>query len=103
MILNIKQPAILRQFSNKTNPFKRSRKTSSPFQVSFKILKVATNGLNCNIVLKHKHNHFINSLEALSFEMPSEEVRKEVNSLFWNNLNTFASIQRILPNLKKDW
>ena len=61
------------------NPFKRFRNTSCPFQVTFKVLKVATNGFTWNIVLEHKHNHPINSLEALSFEMLSEEVRKEAN------------------------
>ena len=58
------------------NPFKRFRNTNCPFQVTFKVLKVATNGFTCNIVLEHRHNDPINSLEALSFKMLSEEVKK---------------------------
>ena len=52
------------------NPFKRFRNNSCPFQVTFKFLKVATNGFTCNIVLEHRHNH----LEALSFKILSEEL-----------------------------
>ena len=59
-----------------------------------KVLKVETNGFTCNIVHEQRHNHPINSLEALSFKMLSEEVRKEMNSLFLNN--------EFLLNLKKD-
>ena len=54
--------------------------------MTFKVLKVATNGFTCNIELEHRHNHPINYLEASSFKMLSEEVRKEVKSLFLNNL-----------------
>ena len=59
------------------SPFKRFRNTSFQFQVTFKVLNVATNSFTCNIVLKYRHNHPINSLEALSFKMLSEKVRKE--------------------------
>ena len=62
--------------------------------MTFKVLKVATNGFTRNTVLDHRHNHPINSLEALSFKALSEKVRKEVNSLF---LNT----QRILAKFEK--
>ena len=83
------------------NPFKRFRNASYSFQVTFKILKVATNGFTCNILLEHRHNHPINSLEALSFKMLSEEVRKEVNSVFLNNLTPSQAHNKFLLNLKK--
>ena len=68
------------------NPFKRFRNTNCSFHLTFKVLKVVTNGFTCNILLEHRHNNPINSLEALSFKMLSEEVREEVTSLFLNNL-----------------
>ena len=68
------------------NPLKRFRNTSCQFQMYFKVRKAAINGFSCYIVLVHRHNHPVNSLEALSFIMPSDEVRKEINSLFSTGL-----------------
>ena len=69
----------------------------------FKVLKVATKCFICNIVLKNGHNQSINSLEAFSFKMLSEEGRIVVNSLFWNNLALSQAHNKFLLNLKKDW
>ena len=93
----MKEPGILRQFSEQ-NPFIRFGNTSCSFQMTIKVLKIATNGFTCNIVLEHRHNHHINSLEVLSFKMLSDEARKEVNSLFLNNLTP----SQVLLNLKMD-
>ena len=70
--------------------------------MTFKVLKVATNGFTCNIVLKRRQNHPINSLEALSFKILSEEVRKKVNSLLMNNLTPSQGYNEFLLNLRKD-
>ena len=56
----------------------RLRNTSCTFQETFKVLKVATNGFICNIALEHRDDHLIYSLEALSFQMLSEERGKFV-------------------------
>ena len=69
----------------------------------FKVLKVATKGFICNIVLKNRHNQSINSLEAFSFKIFSEEGRIVVNSLFWNNLALSQAHNKFLLNLKKGW
>ena len=53
-------------------------------------------------MLEHRHNHAINSLDALSFKMLSDEVRKEVNSLFLNNLTPSQVHNEFLLNLRKD-
>ena len=49
------------------------------------------------------HKLPINSFEALSFKMLSEEVRKEANSLFLNNLIPSQACNKFLQNLKKDY
>ena len=46
------------------------------------------------------HKLPINSFEALSFKMLSDEVKKEANSLFLNNL---IPCNKFLQNLKKDY
>lgn len=46
------------------------------------------------------HKLPINSFEALSFKMVSDEVKKEANSLFLNNL---IPCNKFLQNLKKDY
>ena len=69
----------------------------------FKVLKVATKGFICNIVLKNGHNQSINSLEAFSFKMLSGEGKIVVNSLFWNSLALSQAYNKFLLNLKKDW
>lgn len=53
-------------------------------------------------MLEHRHNHHINSLEVLSFKMLSDEARKEVNSLFLNNLTPSQAYNTYLLNLEKD-
>ena len=84
------------------NPFKRFRSTSCPFQVVFKVLKVATNAFTCHAVLKHRHNHLINSLEALNFKILSEGVREKVELLFLNNLPPSQAYNDVLLSLKTD-
>ena len=53
-------------------------------------------------MLERRHNHAINSLEAMSFKILSDEVRKEVNSLFLNNLTRSQANNEFLLNLKTD-
>ena len=49
-----------------------------------------------------RHDHSINSLEALNFKILSDEVRKEANSLVLNNLTPSQAYKEFLLNLKKD-
>ena len=49
------------------------------------------------------HKLPINYFEALSFKMLSDEVRKEANSLFLNNLIPSQACNEFLQNLKKDY
>ena len=70
--------------------------------MTFKVVKVATNDFTCNIELEHRHNYAINSLEALSFNILLDEVRKEVNPLFLNNLTPSQKYNEFFLNLKKD-
>ena len=69
----------------------------------FKVGKAAINGFSCYIVLEHRDNHPVNSLEALSLKMLSDdEVRKEINSLFSTGLTPSQAYNEFLMNMKKD-
>ena len=83
-------------------PFKRFRNTFCPFQIVFKDFKVPLNGFCCNINLEHTHNHPINSLEALSFKMLTEEVKNEVLSLFATGLTPSQAHKGFLRRLMDD-
>ena len=61
----------------------RFRNTFCKFQATF---KVPLNQFCSNIDLDHTHNHPINSLEALSFKMLTEEVKNKVLSLLATGL-----------------
>jgi len=50
------------------------------------VYKLAVNVFSCNIVLEHTHNHPVNSLEALSFKIIPDHVKKEIVSLFSTGL-----------------
>ena len=62
-----------------------------PFQKTFKVLKDNVNTFSCNVFIEHCHNHAVNYLEALSFEMLSTEIKIEIGGtiFFWfNSQNT---------------
>ena len=50
-----------------------------------KVFKDVIDALTSNIGLEHRYNHLINSLESFDFKMVSNEVKREVSSLFANS------------------
>lgn len=75
MIRGTRTQVIQRKFQKK-NSFKRFINTKCPFQMAIKVYKDVTDAFTCNIELKHRHNHPINSLETFSYKTVSDEVIK---------------------------
>ena len=49
------------------------------------VFKDVINALTSNVGLEHRYNHLINSLESFDFKMVSNEVKREVSSLYANS------------------
>ena len=70
--------------------------------MTFKVLKVPLNGFSCNVNLKHTHNHPINSFEALSFKMLTEEAKNEFLSSSATGLTPSQAYKEFLRRLMDD-
>ena len=70
------------------NPGKRFRNTYCPFQLSFKVKKcVVDEEHSCNILLEYKHNHPVNSLEAVSFRSLDQQVKETICTMFESGMS----------------
>ena len=84
-------------------PTKRFRNTYCPFQMSIKIPKIVEDPqLCCSIVLEHKHNHAVNSLQALSFKSISQETVDSITALFESGMTASQAYAEFLRDLRNN-
>ena len=60
------------------------------------------NTFSCNVFIEHCDNHAADSLEALSFKMPSTEIKMEIEALFSSGLTPSQVCNEFLRNLQSN-
>ena len=83
------------------NPFKRFQNTNCKFQMTFKVLKNhLLDSFPCSVHIENCHNHNINSLEALSFRMLTDDIKTEINGHFSSGLTPSQAYSEFVRNLR---
>ena len=60
------------------------------------------NTFSCNVCIETCHNHAFNSLEALSFDMFSTDIKMEIEAIFSFRLTPSQAYNEFLRNLQSN-